>query len=406
MDTFEESDPVVKQPIQDPADSKPTHGSKQALDLEPSVVSNKPRDWAQNLDVARLIRQAIFTWWGVLVGLWLLLRFARSISGLLIQLLLALFISFALEPLVDRLEEAGIRRSLGTSLSLLGLLLGTFGFLLVIGELVATQLTELVDELPGYVRSGQTWLDTQFGLEIETEDFISQFQDGGTASKLAGNVADRLLTTGTTVASVLFQILTILLFVYYFTADGPRLRRTICSALPPARQHEVLRIWELAISKTGAYISSRFILGTASAVVHWVAFSILDLPSPVALALWVGLVSQFIPTLGTYLAGVLPALVALGVQPSKALWVLAVIVVYQQIENYILQPRVTAQTLEMHPAVSIAAVLAGTSLLGPTGALLALPIVATAQGVIGAYVQRHDVVESKLIREEPAANSG
>lgn len=356
--------------------------------------------------ITKLIRRGVFLWWGVLVGLWLLLSFARTVSGLLIQLLLSLFISFALEPLVERMERIGIRRGIATGLSLLGVLVGAVAFLLVIGELVATQLTELVDNLPGYVTAGQAWLQDQFGLEVNTDSFLAQFQDGGTTSKLATDVADRLLTTGTTIASVLFQTLTILLFVFYFTADGPRLRRTICSVLPPTRQHDVLGVWELAISKTGAYISSRFILGTASAIVHWVAFSVLGLPSPVALALWVGLVSQFIPTLGTYLAGVLPALVALGVQPSKAVWVLIVVIVYQQVENYILQPRVTAQTLELHPAVSIAAVLAGTSVLGPTGALLALPFVATVQGFIGAYINRHDVVDSKLVREDSTSGTG
>ncbi len=349
-----------------------------------------------------LIRKAIFAWWGVLVGLWVLLLLINKLDGLLIQILLALFISFALEPVVDKMEKRGISRGAATGLSLLALIVGALGFLAVIGDLVANQLTDLVDELPGYMTSGQAWIENRFGIELQTDDFTSQFQDGGTASKLAGTIADRLLATGTGIASLLFQALTILLFVFYLTADGPRLRRTICSVLPPARQHEVLRVWELAISKTGAYISSRFILGAASALVHWVAFSILGLPSPIALALWVGLVSQFIPTLGTYLAGVLPILVALGVQPSKALWVLAIIIIYQQIENYILQPRITAQTLEMHPAVSIAAVLAGTSLLGATGALLALPFVATAQGFVGAYIHRHDVVESKLLREDSA----
>ncbi len=353
-------------------------------------------------DLPKLIRKAIFTWWGVLVGLWALLFLINKLDGLLIQILLALFISFALEPVVDRMEKRGISRGAATGLSLLALIVGALGFLAVIGDLVANQLTDLVDDLPGYMTSGQAWIENRFGIELQTDDFTNQFQDGGTASKLAGTIADRLLATGTGIASLLFQALTILLFVFYLTADGPRLRRTICSVLPPARQHEVLRVWELAISKTGAYISSRFILGAASAIVHWVAFSILGLPSPIALALWVGLVSQFIPTLGTYLAGILPILVALGVQPSKALWVLAIIIIYQQIENYILQPRVTAQTLEMHPAVSIAAVLAGTSLLGATGALLALPFVATAQGFIGAYIHRHDVVESKLLREDPA----
>lgn len=351
---------------------------------------------AESAHIPPWVRRAIFLWWGVFVGLWAGLIAVRQLRGLLVQLVLSLFLSFALEPLVNRLEKRGMKRGIGAAISLLALVLGALVFLAAMGQLVATQLTELVEALPGYLTSGQDFLSERFGLNVKADDLSERFQDGGDAAGYATQIADRLLSAGTTVASGLFQAFTVMLFTYYLTADGPRLRRLICSVLPPARQHEVLRVWELAITKTGAYISSRFILAVASGVFHWIVFTILGLPSAVAMAIWVGLISQFIPTLGTYLAGVLPVLVALGVEPSKALWVIGAVIVYQQIENYILQPRVTAQSLDMHPAVAIGAVLAGTSLFGGAGALLALPFVATAGGFVSAYIERHEVVDSHL----------
>jgi predicted PurR-regulated permease PerM len=167
--------------------------------------------------------------------------------------------------------------------------------------------------------------------------------------------------------------------------------------LPPARQLEVLRGWELAIDKTGAFITSRVILALISAGFHWLVFALLGLPSSLALGLWVGLVSQFIPVIGTYIAGVVPALVALSVEPRTALFVVIAVIVYQQIENYLLQPRVTAHTLDMHPAVAFAAVLAGTATFGVSGALLALPFLATVQSFVSVYVARHSLVESPLL---------
>ena len=101
------------------------------------------------------------------------------------------------------------------------------------------------------------------------------------------------------------------LFTYYLVADGPRLRRTVCSRLPPARQERVLHAWELAITKTGGYLYSRALLALLSAFFHWIVFQAIGTPAPVALALWVGLVSQFLPVVGTYLAGILPALLDL-----------------------------------------------------------------------------------------------
>ena len=121
-----------------------------------------------------------------------------------------------------------------------------------------------------------------------------------------------------TAVGVIFQALSVLLFTYYLVADGPRLRRSICSRLNPARQAKVLQGWELAITKTGGYLYSRALLALLSAFFHWIVFQSIGTPAPIALALWVGLVSQFLPVVGTYLAGVLPVLLTLLDSPLNA----------------------------------------------------------------------------------------
>lgn len=341
------------------------------------------------------IRRAIVVWWLVGAALWITVSLADRLQSLLIQITLALFLSFALEPMVIRLEKRGVRRSIGAAICLLAAAIVFLVFAGLMGQLIATQLNDLIDELPAYLESGQQWAKSQFGIVVDTGSLADEIQTGN-VSGWASDVAGNLVSVGTSIASLFFQILTVLLLTYYLSADGPRMRRTVCSLLPPARQHEVLRVWNLAIQKTGAYISSRVILAAISGVFHYVVFAILDLPSGVALAVWVGVVSQFIPAIGTYLAGILPALVALGSSPGKALWVIAAVLIYQQIENYWLQPKITAQTLDLHPGVSIVAVLAGTALLGGVGAVLALPFVATLTGFVSAYVQRHELVEDSV----------
>jgi predicted PurR-regulated permease PerM len=189
----------------------------------------------------------------------------------------------------------------------------------------------------------------------------------------------------------LFQAFTVGLFAFYLTADGPRVRRTVCSLLPPAKQAEVLRAWEIALAKTGGYLYSRALLAVVSAVGHWIMFEAVGLPYAVALAVWVGVMSQFVPTIGTYLAGALPVLVALTVRPVDGLWVLVFVIVYQQIENYLLHPRITARTVDVHPAVAFGSVIAGAALLGAVGALIAIPAAATLQGFVGTYVRRYEV---------------
>jgi predicted PurR-regulated permease PerM len=319
------------------------------------------------------------------------------LRSLLVMLLVSLFLSFAIEPAVNRLAARGWRRGPAT-LAVFGVVAAALAvFVAAMGSLVADQIIRLVDEAPGYIEQIDNWLTEEFDIEIDTRDLRAEFAEGGAAASLASTVAGNLVSIGATVVSVLFQMLTISLFTFYLVADGPKLRRLICSALNPATQTSVLRIWELAIDKTGAYIYSRALLALFSMLIHWLAFALLGIPFPVPLAIWVGVLSQFVPVVGTYLAGVLPLLIALLDDPISGLWVVIVIIVYQQAENYLLQPRVTAHTMAIHPAVAFGTVIVGASLLGTVGAVLAIPAGATIQAFVSTYVTRHDLVDSALL---------
>jgi predicted PurR-regulated permease PerM len=110
-----------------------------------------------------------------------------------------------------------------------------------------------------------------------------------------------------------------------------------------------------------------------------------------------GVVSQFIPTVGTYLGAAVPTLVALTVSPAAPLGVIVYAVIYQQLENYLIAPRLTARTMSLHPAVAFGAALAGGAINGVVGAFFALPVVATAQAFVSSYMHYYDVVDSDLM---------
>lgn len=327
------------------------------------------------------------------VGAWLFVQ----LRSLVIMLAVSLVISFALEPAVNRLERMGLRRSVGTLAVFAATLVATVSFGWVIGRLVADQSAELIDRGPSYIEQAQNWLNGNFNAQIDAEKLLVEFQEGGRLSDLATAIAPNIVAVGNRVLVVLFQLLTVAMFSFYLVADGPRLRRLICSLLPPNRQRHVLRAWEVAIDKTGGYIFSRAVLALASLIFHWIAFAAIGVPSPAALALWVAVISQFVPVIGTYLAGLLPMLVALAERPVSALWVIVVVLVYQQLENYLLAPRITAQTMEVHAAVAFGAVLAGAAVLGPIGAVLALPVTATMTALASTLVERHEVVGDRLL---------
>lgn len=320
----------------------------------------------------------------------------HQVTGLLLNVLIAFFLALAIEPPVDKLASYGMRRGLATAVVFLALLALTAGFFGALGSVFAEQITRIVNDLPSYVQDVVLWINKTFHTRLSVDKLQDNVLHSDWLRKYVQDNAAHVWGLSATVFGTLFQLLTVSLFAFYFAADGPRLRRALCSVLPPARQAEVLRAWEIAVVKTGGYIYSRGLMALVSGFAHYLFLQFLGVPYAPALGVWVGVVSQFIPTVGTYLAGALPILLAFTVDPWSAVWVLIFVVVYQQFENYLLQPRITAKTVDIHPAVAFGSVIAGTALMGVVGALIAIPATATLQGFLGAYVKRYDVADENL----------
>ncbi|MXZ53589.1 MAG: AI-2E family transporter [Acidimicrobiaceae bacterium] len=334
------------------------------------------------------VKRAIVWFWLGGLAVFYLVGVVRALSTLLVVLVVSLFVAFALEPAVNAMERRGVRRGLGTAIMFAAVVVVAGAFFAVVGAALASETTYLIDRAPAYIDDAEDWLNDTFGLSVEFDTVRDEFIEGGGAQDLFSRFADDVVNVGATVASTLFHLFTVALFTFYLVAEGSKLRRLIWERLSPRRALVLTVIWDLAMNRTGGYIFSRTILALISAVVHWIAFVVLDVPSPVALAIWVGVVSQFIPAIGAYVAGVLPVLVSLLHEPRTGLFVLIVIVVYQQLENYLLSPRVTAHTMEIHAALAFGSVIAGTALMGIVGAFLALPVAATAQAFITTWLDQ------------------
>ncbi|WP_283844551.1 AI-2E family transporter [Streptomyces sp. RerS4] len=326
----------------------------------------------------------------------------HQLVGLLLNILIAFFLALAVEPAVARMAARGMRRGFATFLVFLIVFVAAAGFVTLLGSMLAGQIVSMVASFPRYLDSVIDSINATFHTQLSRLEIQDSLLHSDWLQKYVQNSASGVLDVSTTVLGGLFRLLTVGLFSFYFAADGPRLRRALCSVLPPAKQAEVLRAWEIAVAKTGGYLYSRGLMALISGIAHYVLFAILDVPYAPALAVWVGLVSQFIPTIGTYLAGALPILIAFTVNPWYALYVLGFVVVYQQFENYVLQPKLTAKTVDIHPAVAFGSVVAGTALMGAVGALIAIPAVATLQAFLGAYVKRYDVADPVVTTPAPA----
>ena len=325
-----------------------------------------------------------------------------ALNGLFVNVLIAAFIALALEPGTVWLVRHGWRRGLAAAVTLLGSLLVVIVLMALFGNLFVQQLVELAQSVPALYEGLQGFLTERFDIVVpDTENLLRQ-----ALGEFGDDVASGALLVGTTVVGGLLATLTILLVSYYLLAAGPKFRAAVCGWLTPARQQEVLTLWEITQRKVSDYIGSRVVLAAVSTVVTFVFLAILQTPYAVPLAVFVGVVSQFVPTIGAYLGGALPILVALTAQGwPQALGVLAFVVGYQQFENLYLAPKVSARALEMNAAVSLLAVLAFGAVFGVLGAFLALPVAATIQAVATTYFRRHELVESHMLRD-PGTASG
>jgi predicted PurR-regulated permease PerM len=332
---------------------------------------------------------------------WLVVR----VQSLLLMLLLSLFLAFAMEPAANFLARRGWRRGLATA-TVFAVLVGLVVVLVTaFGSLFVDQVSQLIDAIPGYARQLVDFLNDRLETDLEGSKVASQLRTNQGVRSFVTGAAAAAVGLSTTLVGLVLQCFTVGLFTFYLVADGPRLRRTVCSVLPPDLQRLAMRIWELATESTGGYVYSRALLAGVSATATALFLALVGVPYPLVLGIWVGLVSQFVPSIGTYLAGALPVLIALFHDPVDAVWVLVFITLYQQFENLVLSPRITVRAMSLHPAVAFGAVIAGGAILGPIGALLALPAAASIQALVSLYVHRYEVVAAQL-SADPADQGG
>jgi predicted PurR-regulated permease PerM len=361
-----------------------------------------PEPWLPPEHLPRWVWKAVAIFWlGYILSI-VTRSVWSSLSALFLLLLVSLFLSLAIEPGVNRLASRGWRRGTATAIILVGVFVGFLVFVAAIGTLVGQQIATLLGDSEKYVNRTVNFINGKFDTHINATQVINSINDpNGAVQKFIRSQQGKVVDLSVAALGVLVKALSVMLFTFYLVADGPKLRRAILARLPAERQRRVLSGWELAIDKTGGYLYSRALLAGLSAFFHWVLFQAIGIQAPVAMALWVGLISQFLPVVGTYIAGALPVLVQFVDSPPKALIILVFVILYQQIENYLLLPRITARTMDLHPAIAFGSAIAGGAVLGAVGAVLAIPAAAMAQAVLSNIGERHEVIDSHLTSTDP-----
>ncbi|MGI9643288.1 MAG: AI-2E family transporter [Acidimicrobiia bacterium] len=344
---------------------------------------------------AKSIWQVIFAVLLTLVGVIVLQR----VRDLVAMLIISIFFALAIIPLVERIHlKRGWKRG-----AAVGVIYGVGALFVLVMVIFLIPLMVDVARLIG--DNWSTWMNNinEWASDTFNVDIQSQIDEAsGAGEEAAGGAADwaaealggflGALSSG---IGLIFSAMTIALFTFYFAADHQRILALFLSMFPEKQQQIIGWTLEQAVEQTGGYFYSRLILMLINGTGFFFTMVVVGLPVLVALpvAIFAGFVSEFIPAVGTYIGGAVPVLLALALQGLvQGLIVLAYVLIYQQVENYWLSPKLSAQSMTLNGGVAFGAALAGGAIAGPMGAFMALPIAAMITSFLSHYRTAHEVV--------------
>lgn len=341
------------------------------------------------------------------VALGLLIKFVMDDGGgVMFTVLMSWFAAIAMEPVVGRLALR-MRRGIATMIVMVSFLLAAVIFVVAFGSLFIDQLSQFILLIPALVDGTLAWVNSTFSMSVQVEDILTTFNlDTGSIASLAAEVGVNILGFVGSVLGSVFGLFTFGLFTFYLSADMPRLERWVAQLFPARIQGVVRNVWTITAQKTGGYIGARVILAAINSITTGIVFVIIGMPYWLPLALWTGIIAQFVPTIGTYISIILPVLVGLlSGDPRIGVIALVWAIAYQQIENLTIEPRISAKAVNVNPAVAFGSVLLGAALFGVAGAFLAVPVTAMLLTLLDIYGNRYALLPDIQKATEPPASS-
>ncbi|HET7350654.1 MAG TPA: AI-2E family transporter [Marmoricola sp.] len=364
--------------------SKAGASTRPAPQPAPSPTGGRVRGpWSHNAFVTGFLLAT-----GALVAYWLGTVILRA-SSVIVLIIVSLFIAFGLNPVVRWLVNRGIRRSLAVLLVAIGFLLALGLFALAIAPVIADQVAAITDNAPAWFdrlsnsRTIQRW-DQKY-------DLISKAQDYVTSGKITQTLFGGVLGVGLAILGALANAFIVIVLTLYFLASLDHVRHTIYRLAPASRRERVSDLGDRILEGIGGYVSGAFVIAMCAGISTLVFLFIVGLGEyAVALAVVVALL-DVIPMIGATLGAIVVSAIGLATDVQIGIACIIFYVIYQQLENYVLYPRVMARSVDIPGAVTVIAALVGASLLGVIGALLAIPTAAAILLLVRElYISKQD----------------
>lgn len=341
-------------------------------------------------------RTALVATLGVGVGL-MLLTSLETLSTVLLYVGTALFLSLGLDPLVSWLERKRLPRWAALLVTFAGVLALFAGIILMVVPIIVRQIGQLIAEIQTLVTGAvnrewdpvqvvRDWLHETFPL-LDVDELFSYIQQWYESldittldfGQISSTATETIIGIGGSIISGLTGAIIVLILTIYFTASLPSLKASVYQLIPASRRPRFIDLSEQITASVGHYVMGQVTLGAINGVLSAIFLTIIQAPFPAVLAV-VAFFFSLIPLVGTLTGSAIIVLTCLipGLgSPLTALVALIWYVIYMQVEAYLLSPRIMSRAVSVPGAVVVIAALAGGSLLGLLGALIAIPVAAS-----------------------------
>jgi len=300
-----------------------------------------------------------------------LVHLVSGLGSLLSILMLAVFFATALDPMVTGLVNRGLRRGFAVFVVALGVLALLAGFVAVIFPPIDREINSLINAIPGYLndlRNKSTYLG-----KLENKYHIIEKVKSWISANKAGTLdLNGILGAGKAVFSLLTGTLAGIALTFYFVANMPGIKNFAYHLVPVRRRPRVTELSDRILAQVGKYVIGQMVIASIAGFFTWIWAMAWSIPYPAALGMVVAMFG-LVPVVGSSIGGAVVTLVAVTVSVKVAIFTLVYYVAARLAEDYLIAPRVNRRTVDVHPMVTILAVLVGAALFGIVGALVAIP---------------------------------
>jgi predicted PurR-regulated permease PerM len=318
---------------------------------------------------------------GVLTAIAIAQMVVNSLSTIIL-VVVAMFLAVGLNPAVEALQRRGLARRGAISIVFTGVIVAFVLFGLAVVPPVSKQLTEFVAAVPGYITELSNnptlrQLDADYGILSQLRSFVT--------NTLGPSLASGIMGAGLVVLNGVFTTVTLLVLMLYFLGSLHTIKVYLIKLVPASRRSRTSAMSEQILSGIGGYVAGNVLISVIAGLLTWIFLSIMGVQYALALALVVAL-TDLIPLVGATIGAVLVSGVALLQSVPAGIACAIFFLIYQQVENYLIYPRVMKRSVDVTPAVTVIAALFGGALLGIVGALLAIPVAAAISLIIREVV--------------------